>query len=71
MTFDERSRCSRKEPKIDHEGTNEIVCPWCGYTHCDSWERRDEDDTECSDCGKPFYYSRDTWVSYSTSKNED
>lgn len=57
------------EKSIDCEGTNEIVCPHCGYEHRDSWElERDDGDTECHSCEKPFQYSRLTSVTYSSNK---
>jgi len=32
--------------KIDHEYTNEIVCPWCGYEMSDSWDMSDYGEDE-------------------------
>lgn len=60
---------------IDHEYTNEIVCPYCGYEHPDSWEVNFgpgmEGDTvrECAECGETFTATRMVRVEYSTSKN--
>ena len=56
---------------INHEHTDEITCPWCGEVHGDSWERRDEGEDECSNCGKRFKYSRNVFVDYSTEAVED
>ena len=53
-------------PEINHEYTDEVVCPHCGYEHTDSWDRPDSDEDECGECGKPFQYSRSTTVKYST-----
>lgn len=51
-------------------GEDEIVCPWCGYEHTDSWETRaDNGDFECHGCGKTFAFTRDVSVTYSTSRN--
>jgi transposase-like protein len=48
---------------------SEIVCPWCGYEHQDSWELNggDEGDWEheCHDCEKTFAAQRHVSVSYS------
>ena len=56
---------------IDHEYTDDIVCPYCGYTHRDSWELgADYGDHDCGSCGKIFLYERDIVVSYSTSKTD-
>lgn len=54
--------------EIEHEYTAEVVCPWCGYEYTDSWELSDEGDEECPNCWKPFRYSRDVTVDYSTEK---
>jgi transcription elongation factor Elf1 len=57
--------------EIDHEFTKEIVCPYCGYVHSESYEfgnGADDGDDECGKCGKKFSWSRMISVSYSTSK---
>lgn len=52
-------------------GTSEIVCPWCGYEHSDSWECADSDDEfECAECGKPFSYTREVEVTYTSKRRE-
>lgn len=60
------------EIKIDHEYTDEIVCPWCGYEFSDSWELGNGGECteleECPNCEKEFYASRIVTVEYSTSK---
>lgn len=53
--------------EIDHEYTDEIVCPWCGYKMSDSWEMSDDGEYDC-DCGKSFEYTRNYSVDYSTSR---
>ena len=54
----------------DYEGMDEVVCPHCGYEHDASWERSDEGEDECDECGKRFAWRRDTWVTYTTQKSE-
>lgn len=58
--------------EIDHEYTNEIVCPWCGCEFSDSWELGNGGECteleECPDCEKEFYASRIITVEYSTQK---
>jgi hypothetical protein len=57
---------------IDHEWSDEIVCPYCGHERSDSWEcgtsgEGDWDD-ECDECGKPFRTSRNVTITYTTRK---
>jgi DNA-directed RNA polymerase subunit RPC12/RpoP len=54
---------------IDHEYTNEIVCPYCGAEFSDSLEFGDDDYPECEECGKKFISRRDISVSYITKKS--
>jgi sarcosine oxidase delta subunit len=55
---------------IDCEGTDEVVCPYCGYVHSDSWELGgDSGEDRCSGCEKFFSWTRNVSVSYSTSKD--
>ena len=57
--------------EIEHEYTDEIVCPWCGYEKGDSWECDDEeDDRECGECGKVFGYNRIITVAYTSYKKK-
>lgn len=53
----------------DTSYTDEIVCPYCGLEHTDSWEL-DSDDGEytCERCEYEFSYSRNISVDYSTHK---
>lgn len=56
--------------EIDHDCTDEIVCPGCGVEWGDSWEVRSDDEDlgeqECDECGCQFYATRNISVSYST-----
>ena len=60
---------------IEHDYTDEIVCPYCGAIHGDSWEyfRDGNDDAEikCQSCGKDFAATMDISVSYSTERKEE
>lgn len=59
---------------IEHEMTEEIVCPFCGSEFTESWEfgeySNDEDLglVECDECNKSFYATRNISISYSTKK---
>ncbi|APM41375.1 hypothetical protein [Clostridium kluyveri] len=56
---------------INHECTDEIVCPFCGQEFTDSWEYGDDEALgliECDECGKSFYASREVSITYSTRK---
>lgn len=57
--------------KIEHELTDEAVCPHCGYKHADSWEFDDYDEYKCEECRKEFIIEREVDIAYSTKKKED
>jgi len=58
--------------KIDHKYTDEIVCPYCGSEHTDSWEyKEDSDEIQCGECEKEFTYERIVTVEYCTSKKKE
>lgn len=62
-----------KRRSKDNEYTNEIVCPFCGYEFCDSWEYGSDSNEdlgliECPECEKEFYAIRHISISYSTEK---
>lgn len=68
------SKCHEKrvEKRIaefdgDTDGTDEIVCPHCGYECSDSWEKS-EGVRECGDCGREYEVEREVTVTYSTTK---
>lgn len=50
-----------------HKYTAEVVCPWCGYVHGDSWEMG-EGKQECHFCNQKFEMERDVTVHYNTSR---
>ena len=54
--------------EIDHEFTDEIVCPYCGYKSRDSWELPDDGIEECEVCYKEFTFDRNVTVDYSTAR---
>lgn len=59
----------RQESEIDHEYTDEVTCPCCGYTYSDSWELSDNDDEmDCPDCHETFSMERHIEVTYVTKK---
>ena len=68
-----------KNRNINTEYTNEIVCPFCGYEFCDSWEYGDgfNEDLglieylgliECKSCEKKFYATKHISVTYCSEK---
>jgi transcription elongation factor Elf1 len=57
--------------EIDHEHTDEPVCPYCGHEHSDGDEYHERDDTTritCTECGQEFESERYVLARYSTSK---
>ena len=63
------------EEEFDHDYTSEMVCPYCGYVHTDSWEWEGKDleasgEYECDHCGKEFSVTRTFSVFYSTERKE-
>lgn len=53
--------------KIDHSYQSEIVCPYCGWKHTDSWEH-EGDRSECSNCEREFAVESHTEITYTTIK---
>ena len=43
-----------------------IICPYCGNIDSASFERSDEDTTECGECGGTIHYRRIVTVEYTT-----
>ena len=57
--------------EIDHELTDEMVCPHCGYEEGDSWEHmQDSGVAQCGECDRDYSYERDVTVYYTTKKTE-
>jgi len=57
--------------EIDHDYTEEITCPHCGYAMSDSWEMDSDGGThDCGECGGEFRYSQDVTIRWSTEKVE-
>lgn len=57
--------------EFDTDYTSEVVCPYCGHQHRDSWELLEDCDTyECVSCEKEFEYQRETEVTYCTWKKD-
>ncbi len=53
------------EDPEEQYGTDNIICPYCGYENADSWEADESDDHyECPNCGSYFSYEREVSVSY-------
>ncbi len=61
----------RQAKGFDHEYTDEITCPHCGYEYSDSWDfGRDEAEEECPECHDSFTYERIITCLYTTAKLE-
>lgn len=56
---------------IDHEYTDELVCPHCGYEVGDSWELPELGRRACGDCGKEFEYEKNVSTSFTSWKVEE
>lgn len=64
------------EQEIDCEGTDEVVCPYCGHEHSDSYElfRNScgvREDITCLGCEKTFRARADYSVTYYSEKVPD
>lgn len=61
--------------KIETDGTDILICPYCGFEEPDSWELWEADDNyECSNCGKIFEYDSITvryFYSYPKEQDDD
>lgn len=55
-----------KTEEIKHEGTDFIVCPFCGYEVQDSWECADSGEFDCYGCDRTFFFERQVEVTYTT-----
>lgn len=60
---------------IDCKYTSEIVCPYCGHEHRDSWDYgidgNEEIECRSETCGKRFYVESVTTVEYVSERIED
>lgn len=57
--------------EIDHEHTDQIVCPHCGHEERDSWqhfEGRNTVQIDCEACRKTFTATEYTETTYTTFK---
>lgn len=55
--------------EIEHEDTNDITCPHCGYEVGYSLDLNDDEgEIDCDGCGKPYEFERTIIVTYSTKK---
>lgn len=55
-----------KPKEIEHENTDEIVCPNCGYEYIDSWEFFEFGVEECPECNATYEYYENMSITYST-----
>lgn len=62
------------QPEIDHEYTDNPVCPYCGYVCGDTWEldfgTSEETTVTCCECERDYIVSAHFSVNYSTRKSE-
>jgi DNA-directed RNA polymerase subunit RPC12/RpoP len=59
--------------EIDHDYTDEIVCPYCGYVFEDSYESADPDkeqDITCAECWHEFILTTHVIINYSSRKKK-
>lgn len=75
--MDKEAGMSNDEKReIDCELTDDVVCPYCGYVHSDSWEINfghgldGETNVSCDDCGKEFCCTRSITVYYTSTPIE-
>jgi DNA-directed RNA polymerase subunit RPC12/RpoP len=58
--------------EIDHQGTDEVICPHCGASQGDDihyWQLQDMG--TCDECGRSFSVSVEYEYSYYTEKEEE
>lgn len=59
------------DEEIEHEYTDEIVCPYCGYKFEDSYEFEldtRKSNLNCDECGEEFFAYEEVSYSYLTIK---
>lgn len=55
--------------EIDHEYTDNLICPYCGYEDQDSWELSESSDNyTCGDCSKNFTYNSSVSRTFTSQK---
>jgi len=66
----DQNGCIPLEDEWDHRNTDEIVCPYCGYVHSDSYEAVGDTDVidECVNCLRKFKWDREVSVTYDSYK---
>ncbi len=72
--IDKRRLAVSESPYADPQetqGTDGVICPYCGYHYSDSWEFAGTDgEATCESCDRAFHYERTISVSYSTRRTE-
>lgn len=56
----------RKE--IEHEYTDELICPYCGHENKTEYDAPDYETEECNKCGEEFKYDHYIEITYTTYK---
>lgn len=57
---------------MEHEYTDELICPFCDGVQSDAWELlNDSEDVHCGHCGKLFFYQRHVEVTYTSRKKSE
>lgn len=60
------------QKEIYHCGTDEVVCPYCGYEYSDSWTFNEDGvqqgEEQCAECGEKFMFETEYSASYITAK---
>lgn len=53
---------------MNHEHTDDAICPYCGRAHQDIWELGDSYERDCNSCGRTFLVERHVSITYSTKR---
>lgn len=62
--------------ELDHDATDQPICPWCGHIICDAWDygnemfSEDGIELECPSCERPFRSSCCTSYSFTTARRD-
>jgi len=55
--------------QINHELTENLVCPYCGKEHFDSWDiPADTGSFECEKCEREFHFEKEEIIRWNTKK---